>query len=640
MTGLLVGESAYRWNGTVNASTSWRSGQTRSGGTYLKLSTYAKILSIVGLGMAPLSNIALPSSFGGVYQNTVQNPRGFSVVLNATGGGDYSVIQAKKAALIDAVKPDKTVFRQPVLIQYDQLDASGLETSETLEIPALYESGLEMSGDGNSWNEKISLNFRMYLPLLRQQGEKGTALGYQTSVANVGHIMSRSAAGVWSNMAQGANANVRTIAAGNDGFIYAGGQFTNFGDANGDYLAKWNGTAWAAVGAGINGNVLAVAIGPDGSIYIGGDFTNLGDANGDYICKWNGTAWVSLDTGMNGNVSSLSFGPDGSLYAGGAFTLAGGVAGTVNIAKWNGTAWLPLSTGMDGAVYALAFGKDGFLYAGGAFSLAGGVANTATIAKWNGTAWSALGTGTNGPDVRCIAVAPDGSVYAGGKFTIAGGVANTLYLAKWNGAVWSPLRTGMNGYVWSLTFSKDNGLMYAGGGFSTAGGVSLPDRLATWNGSTFMPIDIDLPSLPVTYAIAFDNAGNSYFGFDTSGTAISATVTVPNVGSATAYPKVIFTGPGSLAQLKNYTTGKSIFFNLSLLAGEVATLNLDPANLSFISTFRGNILSTILPGSNLDFELLPGTNNISAYYYAGTTAASAIAMTWRDQYHSIDGAVR
>jgi hypothetical protein len=632
MTGLLVGESAYRWNGTVNASTSWRSGQTRSGGTYLKLSTYAKILSIVGLGMAPISNIALPSSFGGAfYQNTVQNPRGFSIVLNATGGGDYSVIQAKKAALIDAVKPDKTVFRQPVLLQYDQLDANSLETSETLEIPALYESGLEMSGDGNSWNEKIALNFRMYLPLLRQQGEKGTALGYQTSVANANSILARTSSGIWQALTTGLNGNPYAMALAPDGSVYVGGAFTLAGGiANTAYIAKWNGSAWSALGTGMNASVSALAVAPDGTLYAGGSFTLAGGVAGTVnIAKWNGAAWSPLGGGTGGAVQAITIGLDGSVYAGGSFINLTDANGD-RISKWNGAAWSSLGTGMDGNVSYLVTGPDGSVYATGSFTLAGGVAGTAKIAKWNGTTWIPVGTGI--AQIGPMVFGPDGNLYMGGGPT-------GVWASKWNGTAWAALGTEVASSLGTLVFAP-NGNLYAGGLWNAFAGYT---GMAFWNGSVWSQLDVILPSppaFPSVLTMLFDKAGNLYVGNDRAGSAISATVTLPNIGSSTTYPKVIFIGPGSLAQLKNYITGKSIFFNLTLLAGEVATLNLDPANLSFVSTFRGNILSTILPGSNLDFELLPGTNNISAYYYAGTTAASAIAMTWRDQYHSIDGAVR
>ena len=56
--------------------------------------------------------------------------------------------------------------------------------------------------------------------------------------------------------------------------------------------------------------------------------------------------------------------------------------------------------------------------------------------------------------------------------------------------------------------------------------------------------------------------------------------------------------------------------------------------------FRGNIMSTILPGSDLNWELQPGANNVSSFIYSGSTSDSGIVMVWSDNYWSIDGAIR
>jgi hypothetical protein len=48
----------------------------------------------------------------------------------------------------------------------------------------------------------------------------------------------------------------------------------------------------------------------------------------------------------------------------------------------------------------------------------------------------------------------------------------------------------------------------------------------------------------------------------------------------------------------------------------------------------------ILPGSDLNWFLLPGSNNVSSLMFGGTTAASDMNMLYKDQYNGIDGAVR
>jgi len=129
-----------------------------------------------------------------------------------------------------------------------------------------------------------------------------------------------------------------------------------------------------------------------------------------------------------------------------------------------------------------------------------------------------------------------------------------------------------------------------------------------------------------------------YAGFNSSGTATAAGVTtVSNAGSAEAHPVIEFTGPGALVQLVNYTTGDRLWFNLTLLAGEVATLDLTPGAISFRSNFRGNVIGTILPGSSLaTWKLAPGLNALSCFV-TGTSGATEVAMRWADAHWSIDG---
>ena len=157
-----------------------------------------------------------------------------------------------------------------------------------------------------------------------------------------------------------------------------------------------------------------------------------------------------------------------------------------------------------------------------------------------------------------------------------------------------------------------------------------------------MPLDINVDD-----ALAFFNCfirhpatGVFYLGGDWTGTtAYSATVTVSSVSGAKTYPIIKITGPGTIWQLKNYTTGKAIYFDrLTLSAGEVITLDLRPGKIIMNSKFRGNVLDRILKGSSFDFPLMPGTNNISAYLYGSTDANSKITMQWKENYHGIDGA--
>ena len=113
--------------------------------------------------------------------------------------------------------------------------------------------------------------------------------------------------------------------------VYAGGAFVNAGgDADADYIARWNGSAWVALGSTpLNNVVYDFAFDGSGNLYAGGEFINAGgDANADKIARWDGSAWSALSnaggmSGLSGSVNALYVDANGSVYAGGSFNNAG-----------------------------------------------------------------------------------------------------------------------------------------------------------------------------------------------------------------------------------------------------------------------------------------------------------------------------
>jgi hypothetical protein len=373
-----------------------------------------------------------------------------------------------------------------------------------------------------------------------------------------------------------------------------------------------------------------------GNLYIAGNFTDLGDANGDGIVMWDGSSLHSLGTGLNNTCFTIALDSNGNIFAGGIFTSAGGVANTARIAKWDGTVWTPLSTGLGYYVNKIVIDKNDNLFIGGAFTNAGDE-NGDYIVRWTGSAWESLGTGLNG---ECFSIVLDSSdnLYVGGNATTFGGVSANK-IAKWNGQKWEALGDGTNNIVYK-TFTKNN-KVYLSGAFTQAGDVSLLDRVAVYLGNgIYQPLDINLPGTATVYSLFFDNLDNLYIGFDTSGNAETAgDDTVTNAGTAKTYPIITVTGPGLLRQIVNTTTGKGIYFNnLTLLSGEVITLDLRPGRISMASTFRGSVLGYVLPSSSYDFPLMPGSNRIATFIDGTTDANTTATMQWVEKYHGIDGA--
>jgi len=639
MVGLVIGQTDYGWYGLPHTSASWRSARTASGGEVIKLRDLGfTLMAIIGLGMAPVNNIGLASSSGGgFYQDTILNERQFTLIGSIQG---YSLpdLQRVRRDLINALKPDRVYPKQPLLLQYQMLDDCGNEASEVLNIPCNYQDGLPGQVD-NNFQERLGLQFQMFLPLVRGEGEEGATLGYQSSIDDADYVIMRTKDGVWQKVVAGASDNVNVITIGPDGNVYAGGDFS-------PYIYVYNPLTGSLVtlDGGMDDRVYAMAFDATGNLYVGGHFANAGPVAAANIAMWDGSAWHALGAGVDDSVHAIAIGKDGMVYAGGEFHNAGGAA-AAHIAYWDPSAstWSTMDVGANNYITSLAFGPGDKLYVGGGMTTVGGAALTVNyIAMWDGTTWYSMNGGASGV-IYSIAVGPDGSVYVGGIFNTIGSPAIDAYsIAKWNQVYWSSLAGGAPGaYIECLKFDQNNFLL-ASGYIYVIGGVPVISNSAIWNGSSWSSVDIELPSAPIDriYTAIYDSAGNLYIGTGSAGTAIaSIATTITNHGSAAARPKVVFTGPGTVYQLRNIIPGQIINFNnLKLLAGETATLDLDKN--TFISTFRGDLRSTILPGSAEEFILQPGENLISLFIGGTTDANTAAIIRWTDQYQGIDEAVR
>lgn len=650
LRGFVINELAYQWTGTPHASTSVRSAQTRSGGVEMNLRNLGlSILAIFGLGMASLvdQSLSMPG-LGEIAQGTGTVAREFTLVSSVFADGKAGRhLQSLRNGLINAFKPDRVSVSQPLILRYQACDEDGEATSESLDIVCKYMSGLEGSWD-NHQQERLALTFKMHLPLIQNTYSSGLELGYQTVLSNFNYIGYRDRDGVWQNMGTGLNYYPeRILKSPIDGYIYVAGLFTSAGGvANTAYIAYWDGASWHSLSAdNPNERIHALAFGPDGRIYVGGRFTAIGGVAASNVAYFDGT-WHAMGAGTGGvnkPVQALAVDQNGRVYAGGLFDTMDGI--TCNgIAYWEeGSGWDSLGGGVWAVaspnVKDLLVASDNSLYAVGSFVTMDSVAGTENIAKFDGVSWSAMGTGYtplgSSSALYSVAEGLDGSIIVAGH-ALNDNVKNVW---KWNGVAWSKVGNIYDEVVRSISLDK-NGNIYAGGSFDTADGKTLPDSLAFHNGSFWQPVDIDLDKTAAFFVVSVIDDQLYVGGQWTGGDGYSATVTVPEIEGATAYPVFRITGPGTVWQIKNYTTGAVIYFNnLTLMSGETAVLDLNPLNISFISNIRGNLMGYILGGSDLTLNLVPGANNISAFMFGSTTADSAFTMEWKSQEWSIDGAV-
>ena len=633
----------YYWTGQANASTSVRLATTRSGGELIDITSYCKKIDVIGLGMAPTDVNSIDLVDGTKrYQRTNLTSRYFTLAV-AFSGTSIGAVQTNRNALIELVKPDLTPYQQPMIIRYQGETDAGLAASDPIDIKCVYVSGLDTGLQRDF--ERANIVFEIQDAYLQRDGNRATSLDYNDTLANANYIVKRDRDGVWSAIPAGLTGGVRAIAQHpitKD--IYLGGNFTDVGDVNGDYIVKWDGSTFTSLGTGLNGYCSDIKISPSGDVYVCGGFSLAGGvADTAYIAMWDGSNWNPISTGTGTLTDSMAFDSYGNLYIAGNFTDVGDANGDY-IVKWDGSTFTSLGTGLNGQANVVAVDKNDNVYVGGVFTVAGGITVNG-IAKWDGSAWSALGSGISGyfsggmaSQVLAITVDNTNNVYVGGDFLTMDGVA-VNGIALWNGQKWSALGNGVNHQVFNITIY--NNKIYLYGYFTSAGDVTLSDRVAVYLGNgIYQSLDINLPGTPTVRKLLFDNLDNLYVGYTTSGSAETAgDDIITNSGTAVTYPIITVTGPGLLRQIVNTTTGKGLYFNnLTLLSGEVITMDLRPGRISMTSTFRGSVLGYVLPGSSYDFPLMPGTNRIATFIDGTTDANTTATMQWVENYHGIDGA--
>lgn len=623
---------AYGWNGTPHASTSYRSAQTRAGGMVMPLSYYNFLLTaIIGLGLAVPQNVATDyARLDGAYPDYTRKPTRQLTLTGRIEAPTELQLRTARGDLAATLDRDASALDQRLRLRYWREDDAGAVVSAVVQIDAKYQSGLE----GNHTNphmEDVPLSFVQYAPYVAAVATRGATLSAQTLLLNANGVLLRRPNGAWAALGTGASGGaVYAIAQGNDGAYYIGGAFTSFGGlANTRGIVRYDPAtgALSALGTGATtGTVLSIEIAPNGDVWAVGPFTDMGGVVGaSDVARWDGT-WhtVGTPTIIAGSFPiQVAFGADGSFYY---------CTGSL-VRKWNGAAWSTIGTAGGGLVAASVIrAPNGDIIVIGSFLSMNGTP-AQYLARWDGSAWHAL-NGT--PPGIPLALAFDASGILYGV-----GAATPSDLWSYNGVAWTSIGNVGDGAgtAWGLAALANTRTLYVSGTFTSADRVSLPERFGVWNGSALVGADVDLPGTPTIYVIRAFRDGSLAVGYDTSGAATAAAITtITNPGSARSYPTVRIAGPTSgssrIYQIVNTTTGRAIYLNLTLLAGDVATLTFQPDNLSFMSAFQGNIARAVLPGSNeADFFLNPGTNVIS-FFAADSSVAATIA--WYPTFASLD----
>ncbi len=274
-----------------------------------------------------------------------------------------------------------------------------------------------------------------------------------------------------------------------DGFLYAGGSFTQIGGIHANHIARYHIDQgyWEPLGTtqanGTDGEVYSLASDINGTsrtLYLGGVFNNIkwtgqvsSSTSAIGVAAYNVTArtWSGLGSGLD-TVRALAVDSAHVLYAGGDFSNSGSVT-LHHVAYWKNNTWNALGNGVNGQVEALAIDTGlKILYVGGSFGFAGSsIPLTGGLAVWDIAApgWSAagaLGPQFDSNHVTTFAFDQFSHIlYVGGSFNQPSGAEN---LSMFNGLtkIWSSTSASTDGRINAMAFDQVNFALYVGGSFN------------------------------------------------------------------------------------------------------------------------------------------------------------------------------
>jgi len=226
-------------------------------------------------------------------------------------------------------------------------------------------------------------------------------------------------------------------------YVYIGGGIYNTDSAALRYIRRFNLTTekWEAVGKGVNARVRAMTVDKNGNLYCGGEFTEAGGTEVNYIAKWDGTNWSALGNGVDDYVLCIDV-FNSNVYVGGGFKYIDNYTRSQGVAKWNGTSWEAMQEGIMASwgdtytVQAIAVDENEKVYIGGFFDKNySNLDSLNHVAVYADNKWNSLGSGLAlSSSQGVMGIFADGlDIYFTGYFTRGYGDPNDkINLALWN----------------------------------------------------------------------------------------------------------------------------------------------------------------------------------------------------------------
>lgn len=628
ITGYVVNQNAFFWEGAPHSSTSRRIAGTAAGGREYKLIDLGfHLLSFVGTGLPQVENVATDLWQGGAYyQRTINKTRSLTLV-GAITGNNVADLNSIRAILGNAFYNRNLDLDQPVLLKYYPSTGDDIDS---IEIPAFYESGLEGSVD-NKYQERLAISFIQYQPYLYADSSNAKGISFATPLK--GNLFyRRKKDGTWTTFVTDSLAYQTTAVYADKahGIVYLTGSFQDLnGVTNATIIAKYSNGVISALGTGLNvgSTVYDAFVAPNGDLYIAGNFTSAGGvAKTKWLARWSYSlnAWQSLYSGadpVGTTLRSIVVDSVGNIFVSGDITAISGVAAADIAWRTVGGTWSAIGSGINNTGFDLVVDSNDRVYVAGTFTAANGVStgNIARISSDRSTfellVSGVAPSGVSGTIVMAVGI--DRSIYIGSDAAINFGSFSSI-LARYNGTGYYPLQGNIDSAldIGFLTTTTNGTLVVGGFNFWLAGVGATTSGILFYRNGKWLPWETERnfpPANTTPTSWVQTGATSEIFisSYDFQYHVLAGNTTVNNPYAKTRKVTLVMTGPMVVNSITNNTTGDTIYFNnMKIYTGETVIFKTTGTGWS-ISSSIARIMTPYVDKATKGFGLANGDNYIS-----------------------------
>lgn len=162
--------------------------------------------------------------------------------------------------------------------------------------------------------------------------------------------------------------------------------------------------------------------------------------------------------------------------------------------------------------------------------------------------------------------------------------------------------------------------------------VGIHNSLYTFTLQTPDPFWSDLTPQSLTFSVSSVSGILPLLPVQLASSAVIGNATIPNNGTAIAYPTWTITGPGT-PTMQNLTTGRKWSLNTSIPGGQVVQVTTKPGSQAVVNVTTGvSIWDQLVLSSLRDLWGFVGGNNNINIAMPGSTIATSVSLSWTSRW--------